>query len=383
MKLGSVYRFFLAGAVILSAFALVLYPNEAAETVRDSLSVCTKTLIPTLFPLMCVSVLMVETGVAERAGRLFSFVMRPLFKLPGEAAPAFVLGLVGGYPVGARTAISLYEKGALNRNETEKLLSFCNNSGPAFILGTVGAGVFNDPKIGFMLYFSHMLASVVVGIIFRGYGSRRKPAAKKTPSAAAKTSAPTPRLSSAVSRSITAAGGSMINICAFIIFFSVATRMLYLAGILPALASFIAHPFPMMTAAEAEGLLSGLIEVASGVLSLKTAAVGMPAALAMAAFMLGWAGVSVHFQVVSFIGEKSLSLFPYLVGKLLHGLLSAVNIFLLTLIFPFERHVAFYLAESVSGATAAGLMQTLFSSLLFSAVVLLSGILLSLLSRKT
>jgi hypothetical protein len=178
---------------------------------------------------------------------------------------------------------------------------------------------------------------------------------------------------------VIAAADSMINICAFIIFFSVATRMLYLAGLLPLIAKLLTSAFPVLSATEVEGLLEGLIEVASGVLSLKTAAGSMTAALAMAAFMLGWAGVSVHFQVISFIGEKELSLFPYLSGKFLHGILSAANIFLLTRLFPFDQPVAYYLAEGVSQATKADFFLTVFSSLLFSASVFLAGLLLSLL----
>lgn len=46
--------------------------------------------------------------------------------------------------------------------------------------------------------------------------------------------------------------------------------------------------------------------------------------LSMAAFMLGWAGLSVHCQVLAFSGDSGLSMKTYLVGKFLHGGISAL-----------------------------------------------------------
>ena len=378
MKRGIIYRIFLSAAVILSAAALIIFPSEAADMVRSSLSVCASTIIPTLFPLMCVSVFMVESGMAADVGKIFSPIMRPLFNLPDESAPAFILGLIGGYPVGARTAIALYERGTLDKTQTEKLLAFCNNSGPAFILGTVGAGVFRNLKIGAMLYFAHILASITVGILFRNYRAK-SPAepAKKIASARQESAG----IAQSFSRAAVSSAQPMINICAFVVLFSVATRMLFLAGIIPFISALFAG-LAGISPGETEGLLTGLLEVASGALSLKDAASSMPSALAMTAFMLGWAGISVHFQMISFIGQKRLSILPYLVGKLSHGLLSALYIKILSLVIPLEMEVSSYLAQSVEASTGGDLTLTLLSSLIFSSAILISGALVSILSEK-
>lgn len=76
------------------------------------------------------------------------------------------MGIVGGYPVGARAAITSYERGLCTKTECERMLSFCNNSGPAFILGVVGAGVFANSSAGMLLYLAHVLASLSVGSVF-------------------------------------------------------------------------------------------------------------------------------------------------------------------------------------------------------------------------
>ena len=148
------------------ALGLVLFTRETSQAAADGVALCAQVLIPSLFPFFVVSSLCVQTGLAALAGRAFEKPMRFLFGVPGVCAPAFVLGLVGGYPVGARTAISLYEQGACTKAEAERLLAFCNNSGPAFILGAVGASMLGGTGAGALLYATHVLASVTVGVLF-------------------------------------------------------------------------------------------------------------------------------------------------------------------------------------------------------------------------
>ena len=125
--------------LLCATLALMLYPQESMQAARDGLTLCGNVIIPSLFPFFVLSSLVVELGLAGYLGRMLEGVMRPLFNVSGVCASAFALGFVGGYPVGARTAIDLYQKGMCTRTEAERLLAFCNNSGPAFILGVVGA----------------------------------------------------------------------------------------------------------------------------------------------------------------------------------------------------------------------------------------------------
>ena len=98
-------------ALICCGAALVCFPKEAVEAASGGLELCLNVIIPSLFPFFVISTLAVELGLAEKMGRLIQPVMRRLFNVSGACASAFVLGFVGGYPVGARTAIALYERG--------------------------------------------------------------------------------------------------------------------------------------------------------------------------------------------------------------------------------------------------------------------------------
>ena len=339
-------RDLLLGLVLLLAtLALVVWPQQSMEAAKTGLQLCYNVIIPSLFPFFVLSSLVVELGLAGYVGRALEGIMRLLFNVPGCCASAVALGFIGGYPVGARTAISLYEKGMCTKTEAERLLAFCNNSGPAFILGVVGAGIFSSSRVGVLLYLAHAAASLCIGILFRFYKRGEKGGEEK-----GRLNFQTQRLSVAFTGSVKNSFMSTLNICAFVVFFTVVIRMLLVSGALPALSgalSTLLSPLGM-TEQWGERLLTGVLEISSGVWSL----VGdgsLSGRLTMAAFMLGWAGISVHCQVLSFLGGSGLSVRTYLVGKMLHGGLSALFMGALTRVFPLEAQVSAYLAEQVEG----------------------------------
>lgn len=336
---------FLGLALLCATLSLMLYPQDSMSAAREGLMLCYNVIIPSLFPFFVLSALVVDLGLAGYIGRALEGFMRPLFNVPGACASAFVLGFVGGYPVGARTALSLYQKGMCTKTEAERLLSFCNNSGPAFILGVVGAGVFASSRVGVLLYLAHAAASICVGLFFRFY--RR---GKKGREARVSPKFEAGRFTTAFTGAVKNSFLSTLNICAFVVFFTVVIRLLFLSGALPALARLLGVLLSPLgfTQEWAERLLTGAIELSSGVWTLSGAS-GMAGRMSMAAFMLGWAGLSVHCQVLSFLGGSGLSVRTYIAGKFLHGGLAALFTALLVRLFPLKEPVAAYLAEQVEG----------------------------------
>ena len=306
--------------LLCAALALIAWPAQSAAAVREGMALCANVVVPSLFPFFVLASLVVELGLSRCLGRLLHPIMAPLFRVNGACAAALALGFVGGYPVGARTAIQLYQQGQCSKTEAERLLAFCNNSGPAFILGAVGAGVLGSGRAGLALYLCHMAASLMVGLLFRFYRPGEGPSSPRRMGERFQAVS----FSAAFPRSVTGAMTSSLNICAFILCFSVVVRLLTLSGLLGAAAQLLSSlPPPLaLPPAWSRRLLVGALELSSGVYSLTDGS--LTGRLSMAAFMLGWAGVSVHLQVLAFLGDSGLSMRTYLTGKLLHGGLSAL-----------------------------------------------------------
>lgn len=354
--------------------ALVLYPEESVKAGSDGVRLCLNIIIPSLFPFFVISSMVVELGIAARLGRFIEPLMTRLFNVNGACSAAFVLGFIGGYPVGAKTAIALYEKGQCSKTEAERLLSFSNNSGPAFILGVVGAGVFSNSFAGLLLYLAHTVASVIVGILFRNWGNDG-PGKKEVKRSVIKPAS----FPAAFTVSVKNSFQSALNICGFVIFFTVFIRLLFLSGIIPFLASLIGkifHPLGL-DASFAEKLLTGFIEISSGVWTLQDAAPHINSSIAMAAFMLGWAGLSVHCQTLSFLCDSGLSAKTYIFGKLLHGIISAGLVYTVYRLFLLDAPVSSYLAEQVTGMANFGFSKSLILSAGCSLLLLVCLLLIS------
>lgn len=73
--------------------------------------------------------------------------MRPIFNVPGIGAYAFIMGIISGYPVGAKIVTEFKNNNECSTAEAERLLSFTNNSGPLFIIGTVGVAMFGNTLV--------------------------------------------------------------------------------------------------------------------------------------------------------------------------------------------------------------------------------------------
>lgn len=344
-------------ALLVATAGLVAAPGEAIEGAKEGLSLCFNVIVPSLFPFFVLSSLVVDLGLAAYLGRALEGLMRPLFRVSGSCAAAVALGFIGGYPVGARTALQLYEQGLCSKTEAERLLAFCNNSGPAFILGVVGAGIFGDSRVGLLLYLTHALASLLVGLLFRFYGGGDSARARgQRPKPIRTVTLPT-AFTGAVARALQ----STLNICAFVVFFAVVLRLLSAYGVLSALAQLLS--LAGFEGEWARRLVAGLLELSSGVASLRGGA-QLAGRVSMAAFMLGWAGLSVHCQVLSFLVDSGLSARVYLAGKLCHGLIAAALTYALTRLFPLSAPVADYLVDQTESIAALDFSTALAASTL-------------------
>ena len=364
-------------ALLIATAGLVAAPAQAIAGAKDGLTLCFNVIVPSLFPFCVLSSLVVDLGLAAYLGRAMEGLMRPLFRVSGSCAAAVALGFIGGYPVGARTALQLYEQGLCSKTEAERLLAFCNNSGPAFILGVVGAGIFGDSRVGLLLYLTHAMASLMVGLLFRFYGGwERKRAPTSRPKPIQTVTLPA-AFTGAVSRSLQ----STLNICAFVVFFAVVLRLLSAYGVLSALASLLS--LAGLEGEWAKRLVAGLLELSSGVASLQGGA-GLTGRVSMAAFMLGWAGLSVHCQVLSFLVDSGLSARVYLAGKLCHGLIAAGLTYALTRLFPLSAPVADYLVEQTESIAALDFSTALAASTLAALAgwLIMAGLCGSLLRKR-
>lgn len=227
------------------------------------------------------------------------------------------------------------------------MLSFTNNSGPLFIIGTVGISMFRNSSIGFLLLFTHILASISVGIII-GFISRIPSFNKVTSSISEANHAKNislgkkqpefADLGEILSSSIFSAIKTTLLIGGFVVLFSVVISILNnsnafnaLELVFAPLLKFFGINFQIF-----KGLLSGLVELTNGLAIISSIPIkSLTLTLTCCAFLLGFGGLSVLLQVLSIISKSGLSIKTYFLAKILQGIIAGFYTYILISNFSF------------------------------------------------
>lgn len=328
-------------SVLFTVILLIIYSKDVITYSKEAMELCYSFIIPTLFPFFVCSGLLVYSGFGSLTAKYAGGIMRPLFNVAPAGSAALILGITGGFPLGAITAVQLYKCGALSKSETERLLSFCNNSGPLFVIGTIGVAVYGKLSYGVALYIIHIISSLLTGFAFRSYH------ADKHHSPDMRLDTDDIPLSQAFSTALSNASKNIVTVCLSIIFFAAVSRTIIGILNLPPLINSLA---------------TGLCEFSTGTLKISMLDIELYKKLIMTSLIIGFAGISVHIQVMAVTADAGLSLKPYIGGKALQAVISAALTGIALYLFP------------ISAQVFSPCKAPLSASFTFSAIALIGGL---------
>lgn len=284
-------------------------PDTAIEYMTSGLRLCARTVIPSLFPFLVLSELIVSGGIGRILLRPVSGMLSRLFRLPADGCCAMLLGMFCGFPVGARAAVGAYDRGTLTRDETERVICASTNPSSAFLFNAVGVSLHGNRHYGSVLYLITLVSALLVGMLLArlpvkndretGFVPREMP---RTPRSGAQF----------FTDAIRNALGGMLTVCAYVVFFSA------FCGTLTVLAERLRMPESLRAAVFCLFELSGGVSVAASLTPPRLSAL-------LTAFAVGWSGLSVHCQVLSVCDGRGLRMRRYFLAKLLHGILTAAG----------------------------------------------------------
>lgn len=295
-------------AVIVFITAFFISPETVIGGVSNGLKLCAVSIIPSLFPFIVLSDYLIRSRSVEIFGRFLEPVTKAVFRLPGSAGCAVIMSLVGGYPVGAGMIVKLLENGSISQNQAKRMMLFCVNAGPAFVIGTVGTVMFSNRKAGTILYLSMIVSALVMGAFFRFFDSSALEIRTKMPEFK----------SGVLNQSVTNSINSMFNLCAWVVLFSCVNALLE---------SFSIPDSVMMW-------IKMITEVTGGCIA---ASGKYP--VSVQALIMGWAGLSVHCQLLPYIKETQVKYLHFILSRLFHGALSATIAKFLFWLFPCQTSV--------------------------------------------
>jgi len=302
--------------VLLINAAILIYPSAAVSSARDGLLLWFNSVLPALLPFAVMIGVLNALGFTRFLGVLLEPVMRAVFRLPGVAGFAFVMGCMAGAPMGAKLTAELRADGAISKNEARRLSAFSGCAGPLFVVGAVGVGVFESAWVGYFVYMAHILGALAVGVLLRGFGKKETAAhadrQRILTIASAKMDAERAKhggFGQILGRSVMSSMETMLLVGGFIVIFSVIIGLVFrifdgYAGALP-------------DGNIAKAVFAGFIEISSGTRGLSEAEGRI--ALVAAAGIVSWGGLCIHAQSAAFLGKTDAGSGIYILGKTLHA----------------------------------------------------------------
>ncbi len=372
--------FFLCFILAITGMML-FFPQAAYEGACRGLETWTTHLLPSLLPFFITADLLLSMGFVRFLGVLLEPVMRPLFRLPGEAGFAVALGFTSGFPMGAVLTASLKEQHLCTPREAARLAAFTNNSSPLFLLISVPVSMLHQPQLGALLLTAHYLANLTIGFLLRFTAPSncqailpqhllRTALAQMHQYQAAHRKSLGAMLGQAVQKGI----DSIIKIGGFVLIFSVLLSLLQATGLLQLLQRFFAVilRFFQLSPQLSSAVSAGFFEMTLGAQFASESQANLLEQLMVISFILGWSGLSIQAQVSSILAEQNISSRLYCLCRPLQGLLAALYIPLLTVLFP--KLLSLHTSQPLLPMTLPFALDTL---LFLPCIVLLMLLLLS------
>lgn len=297
---------------VLILILLILDTNTAKTSASGGIEMCLKVIIPSLFPFFFVT-LYLNTTLLGLSVPCFTRLTHWLH-FPRGGDSLLLLGLIGGYPVGAQLILEAYRKGHLKKDTGKILLGYCNNAGPAFIFGVTGI-LFSSSWITITLWMIHIFSALLTGRLL--------------PNPPQKSMVTIITQSVSVIDTLKKSMYSCATVCGWIVICKIITGYLskWLSGVIPTPVTI---------------LLNGLIELSNGCLMLD-AFPCESSRFILASLFLAFGGFCVMLQIASV--TKDLGLGLYIPGKIIQTAVSTLSAAIVShILFPgHTRHLFIYL----------------------------------------
>lgn len=337
----------IAFIIVFITAAIIFFPEQALNASIHGLHTWWEIVFPSLLPFFIMAELLISFGIVQFFGVLFEPIMRPLFNVPGAGSFAWILGMVSGFPSGAKITVLLREKKEITHIEAERLISFSNAASPLFIFGAIAVGFFHNVQLGIIIAISHYISNIFVGMLMRNYAKNKKTnddiqltkrAVDENLIRRAFSRMHRTRISETrpfgqlIGDAVLSSVQTLLIIGGFIILFSVFTSLLQVVQFI-GLVQLLILPILQITHIPSEivpSLITGFFEITMGAEAVsETITLPIVWQLVLVSFILGFNGFSIQAQVASLIAKTDIRFHPYFFSRVAHAFISSIFTYIL------------------------------------------------------
>lgn len=309
-------------------FVIISSPLVFTNGTIEGLKLFVFSVLPGLFPFMLLTKLLTELGVIFKFSQKLDKFSYKVFGTPGVSMYAFLMSILSGYPIGAKIISDLYKKELISEKDAQKMSIFCTTSGPIFVIGTVGSIMLKSYLLGVIIYVSHILSSIVLGVLSNLFSYKTSNSLKTISTNYIVITKKQNILGVCISDTI----NSLFVVGAYITLFYLISELLTLLKIFSVLKVLICLCLQKIgiSGTLVEGILYGIIEVTRGTKVLSDFGGTMPAVLSCG--LISFSGISIIMQSLVFLKEAKIKTHTFIIAKCVHSILSMLLCYILLLI---------------------------------------------------
>lgn len=278
----------------LALMALMMTkPQAAARGAALAMGHWYASVAPALLPFLALMPLLTSQEACRVYQRVLGGVMERLFKLPGAAASAMIIGMVSGAPAGAVASRNVAARTNMNQGQLNRLATAASGFSPAFLVGGIGGGMLGSVALGWRLLEAQLLTQLTLALLLRWAWRDRDERVAPAPEAAGE-------------RFMSGAVTALLTICGYMALFGALTQVIgeYL-GQTPS------------------NVLLCLLDVPSGARLVARAAMAEGVRLPLLSAMCGFGGICVVTQSLGALKGCGVSAMEFASMRVLAGIVSA------------------------------------------------------------
>lgn len=311
---------------ILSVFIflslIIALPHHSIDAAKNGINLWLYIVVPSLFPFFIINDILVSMRVPESLSNFCAPLARILFNTSGYGAYVFIMSIFSGYPVGAKITSQLIDERKITPLEGQKILSFSSTSGPLFIIGAVGAGMLKSTAAGYIIYISHITASIINGLLYNLIYRKKTQSINFRGDLNIKKQG----IGEMLTKAITGSLFTLSIIGGYIVLFSVIITLLESIDFFNLLNAFLNNFLflPNTISTLISNIIKTSLEISNGCKLVSLMGINFNSKLVIISFIIAFSGLSIIGQVSSLIRNSGIDFKKYILSKLSHGIISAL-----------------------------------------------------------
>ena len=292
--------------IVVIFLSLLITPNLITTEILNATRVFINTLFPSIFPFFLISYLLISYNFPKTINKYLKTVTKNIFHVEGSSSFIIIMSMLSGFPSGAKYIKTLLDKGSINLDEANYLITFTHFANPLFVL-TVTKGIFKNTTLSYIILLCMYLSNLILGFIVRPKQIKNN---KKRME-----SLEIPNFSINLTTSIVSSFKLLSIIFGNTCFFYIITGLLMKICNYNQLTTILVNGFFDIT----RGITS--INSLSGFITLKSIII---------LTFLAFGGVNINMQVASIISNSNIKYSNFLIGRICQCAISIVLFLLIT-----------------------------------------------------